>query len=577
MILSALSIFATLIFGAIAIVLSFKEGRTKKELLERERKQKQRLYEISILKEIQERIGYELDVEKITDVIIGSLRNFFPYSLASSLFIKNDKLIFKAYLEEEVSHNFVEHVKKGMLASLSQLLEIPLPLKIEETLLGALINDANPNPLSSLFHIPLTTGGLFVGLISVASTKPGLYKEDEMTILYQIANQASSALSKLQNLLETEKGKLAATIASLADGVFMVDTENQLLLINNAAKNLLKVQKESPNIFDIINAFSQKYNLAEKIQETISQNKLIEEKELKIADKTVQIFVTPVVDAKINKVLGASILLHDITLEKQLSSLKEDFTNMMVHELRAPLSAIKGASDLMAATTIDKEEQNKFLNIVSEQSGILLNYVSSLLDAAKIESGSFAVEKTPNDIKRLIEKTVETFLPAAKLKNIEVVALFAEDLPMILYDSSRINQVLNNLLSNSLKFTPSGGKIKIEVLKEADPRFVTVSVSDTGAGIPKEKQAGLFSKFSQAQDLRSEKGTGLGLFIVKGIIEAHGGSVFLTSAVNQGTTVSFTLPASPKLQRGEPVGENKTVSDDLEETPRSPIFGTPLN
>ncbi|MBI2622516.1 MAG: hypothetical protein HYW64_00240 [Candidatus Levybacteria bacterium] len=139
-------LLATLIFGSTAILLSFREEKTRKLLKEHEQSQKQKLYETEILREIQDRIGYELDVEKIIDVITGSLRNFFAYSTASSLLIKDERLVFKAYVEEKVSRVFIEQVKKAMLASLSAILEKPPTLPVDESISGVVLDDQNTLP-----------------------------------------------------------------------------------------------------------------------------------------------------------------------------------------------------------------------------------------------------------------------------------------------------------------------------------------------------------------------------------------------------------------------------------------------
>lgn len=546
------SISFVILFGVISVFLSKKERSAKRELIDRERNQKQRLYEIAILKEIQERIGYELNVEKVIDVITGSLRNLFPYSTSSSLFVEKDKLVFKTYVEESVSHEFIDQVKKNSINSLTALVETPLPKDIDESISGVVLDDTNNAPLSSFFHIPLVINNNVVGLINVSSTKPGLYKEDEMTILYRITNQASNALSRLQQVLNTEKGKLMSLIGSLADGVFMLDVNNQVLVINDAAKKLLKMNKDNIDILDVIGLLPKEYDFIGKIKEATTQNKTIEEKEIAVDGKTVQVFITPVSDKNTNKVIGVSVLLHDITLEKNLSRLKEDFTNMMVHELRSPLTAIKDASSFIISNAdLGKEESEKMLHIVNDQSKVLLEYVSSLLDAAKIEAGRFVIQKKQGDIKNTIQGTVQVFTPVAKTKKVELSTIIDDNLPMVSYDPIRIGQVLNNFLSNSLKFTPEGGKITVSVKSQArgaNENEIIISVSDTGIGIPKEKQGQLFSKFAQVsqssgqQPLAPQSGTGLGLYIAKGIIEAHGGSVSLESEEGQGTTISFTLP-----------------------------------
>lgn len=574
--LPVISAISTIFFGILAIIFSFREEKARKTLKEKEQDQKHKLYELSIIKEIQDRIGYELDIEKIIDVIKDSLPNFFSYSAVSSIVIKENKLLFKIHLQEGVNQVFIEKVKKGMIASLNALVSAS-PVESEDYISGLPLNLSNDLPPSSFFHIPLIVSNNVVGIITISSTKPDLYKEDQMTILYQITNQASNALTSLQTVLTTEKGKLISLITSLADGVFMMDTNDRLLVINQAAKNILHIQKDKPTVLDVVSTLPSRYNFADKIQKSISQNIRIEEKEVIVEDSVIQVFITPVLNdlqSGLNKnespkVLGASVLLHDITLEKNLAQMKEDFTNIMVHELRAPLTAIRGASKLLLSDgdKINKDQNIGLASIIYDQSQKLLEDVSSLLDAAKLESGRFTIEKAPTDVKKLIADKIQVFSPQAQNKEIILVSQINESLPIISLDSFRLGQVLNNLISNSLKFTPKGGRITIsakeikkqEVAGGIQP-FIEISVSDTGIGIPKDKQDKLFSKFSQINhpgtiikeisNTEAERnsfhnaglGSGLGLYITKGIVEAHGGVIYLDSDIGKGTSISFTIP-----------------------------------
>lgn len=597
-----ISILTTIIFGLIAIFFSIREEKHKKALLSKEDKNKQRLYEISILKEIQDRIGYELDIERVVDVVTGSIKNLFPYSTSSSILIKEDLLVFNTYIEESVSHAFLNQVKSSMLASLSAISEAPLPTEIKEHASGVVPDDTNTFLPASFFQIPLIINDKVVGLLNISSTKPGLYKEDEMTILYRITNQAASALSKLEDVLSTEKGKLLAMIASLSDGVFMLDKNNQLLVINQAAKNFLGLEKVNLSIIDILSAFKINFDIAPKLEESVLQKKTIEAKEVKIGNKTIQIIISPVIEENKNTVIGVSVLLHDITLEKNLAQLKEDFTNMIVHELRTPLTSIKGASELLVRSPVKLTdiEQARLLHLIQEQSHRLLDEVSTLLDAAKMEAGRFSIEKTPGDIRQTIYEKVQMLSPQAQAKHITIATDLDQHLPSAVFDHFRIGQVITNLVSNSLKFTPEGGKIIVKVSRvpqvpqvsrgvdeeardtrdtldtRGTPNFITVSVSDNGIGIPKEKQETLFSKFSQVIHDRPDivklaQGTGLGLYIAKGIVEAHGGHIFLESEEGKGTTVSFTLP----IVKTEPASKGVPLRGYA--TPPSQIFHSVVN
>ncbi|MBI1919439.1 GAF domain-containing sensor histidine kinase [Candidatus Microgenomates bacterium] len=555
MITLLLFIASLTIFALLSIYFARQEEKTRqektKQLLEkREKELNRRLYETAILKEIADRIGYSLDVEKIVDIITGSLRNLFPYSTASSLMVTPEALTFKTYVEENVSNAFVNEVKNRLLTSLEALLNQTLPEKVNESISGVVLDDNNKNPLASFFNIPLVINEQVVGLINVASQQAGLYQEEEMSILYRIASQASQAVSKLESILETEKGKIMAMISSLADGVFMVDVDTKLAVINPKALSMLRITSSSPTIFDIIDSLTGKFDIRTKIEEAIIKNKLVAVSELKISDNLfTQVLITPVVDKK-GLSLGAAILLHDITAEKTLSQMKEDFTNMMVHELRAPLTAIKQAAALILDKTIalEQEKKEKFIGIIRESSENLLAEVSDLLDAAKLEAGRFSINPLPADISEVIGEQVQFFTPLASNKQVNITFDIEPNLPEIYFDRARIAQVLNNLLSNALKWTREGGRVNIRAFAENGE--IKVGVSDNGPGIPADKKSALFSKFSQVRPQGSSGpagGTGLGLYITKGIIESHGGKIDLESEVGQGTTVTFSLPQKPVL------------------------------
>ena len=212
-----------------------------------------------------------------------------------------------------------------MLRSLTSLIG-NLPTEIQENLEGVPLDEINKLGVASFFNIPLVIGNDFVGLINVSSKEKHFYKEDEVTILYQIVGQASNALLKLKNVLETEKGKLTAMISGLADGVFMVDTSGNLMVINKAAKSFLTVHADTPTLTDVLVAIGKQYNLADRISQSLKENKPIEEKEVDINDKVFQLFITPVLEVNeegLSKPLGALILCMTSRLRKPSLPLKK--------------------------------------------------------------------------------------------------------------------------------------------------------------------------------------------------------------------------------------------------------------
>lgn len=546
LLITIIAIAVTIIFGIAAIIYSIREEKAIKKLVENELQQKHRLFEVTMLKEIQDRIGYSLEIEKVVDVIIGSLDTLLTYSTVSALVFDDNNLEFKTHLKEGVSRQYVELLKVAMLQSYVAIEATNAPMLSDGNISGVALDDLNHLMPASSFTIPLIVNDRVVSILNVSSTKMNAYTEAEMTTLYKIAAQASEALSRLENILSVEKGKLMAMIGSLADGLFMVDVNGKLSVINDAAKNFLGIPKDNPTTIDLLSALPNTYDFSSKIQRAINHKRQIEEKEVTIEQKIFQIFITPVFDVSITtekKVIGVSVLLHDITLEKSISKMKEDFTNIMVHELRSPLTAIKASSELLMAPPgpLAEEEKTKIIGLISEQARKMLDEVSLILDAAKLEAGLFTIQKLPGDLKRLLNERIQVFQAQAHEKFIKLDVQIDPSIPSFNFDPIHIGQVINNLISNSLKFTSSGGTIKITAKPAINS--VIVSVSDTGAGIPKDKQHLLFTKFTQLSGAaHGAVGTGLGLYIVKGVVEAHDGTVNLDSEEGHGTTISFTLP-----------------------------------
>jgi signal transduction histidine kinase len=234
----------------------------------------------------------------------------------------------------------------------------------------------------------------------------------------------------------------------------------------------------------------------------------------------------------------------------------------LVHELRAPLTVIRGATDMFLSDPMlcSKDQGKEILTTMRHSSEDMLSMINDLLDVYKIEAGKFQVLKTRNNLADIIHDRVVFFSQLAKAKGISLSAQITDHTLTANFDRERISQVLNNLLSNAIKFTSASGRVIVTATKINSPsevpwRFspvasltltnlpaLLVAVSDTGTGIPPENMQDLFSKFKQLHALDDRGSSGLGLAIAKGIIESHGGRIFLESRPNEGTTVYFTIP-----------------------------------
>lgn len=231
---------------------------------------------------------------------------------------------------------------------------------------------------------------------------------------------------------------------------------------------------------------------------------------------------------------------------QEFDEMKGNFVSSISHELRSPLTAIKGYVEQLLKDRAGKltDSQREYLTIVKNNTARLNGFINDILDLAKIEAKQLELRYEAVQIRTLVDELVTLYKFQAEEKSVTLLYRIPSSLPFVKMDQDKIRQVFTNLLSNALKFTPELGTVSITV--EEKGRELVCHVADTGLGIPKEDQPYIFDKFRQSQSVQSRaktvKGTGLGLAIVKGIIEAHGGKIWVVSQVDHGTTFSFTLP-----------------------------------
>lgn len=563
----------TLFFGIIAIYLIYQSEKEKKEALLANQQTEKQLKKFQILHDIEQKIDHSHSVEDLLSLVVDQISLLYPHTTASYLLVNDQKAILKTRLFDSTNKAFLLDVKRHMLASFATLSRAKIPEKISEELSGMPLDDQNLSTVASFYAVSLVENDKIIGLLALASDEENLYKEDEMQSLHDIIDHSSLALSKLNQIAHPLHNIYMPLFENLAHPVFVFDTSFNLSLSNLAARKLF-LSTDFKDAEDVAKLFKEPVILLLKLKDCQTNNRPIQVKDMQIGHKNIKIFLTPIHNNK-GEIWGVSMLLIDQTEEKTSAKLKDDFQAMVVHELRAPLASIRSAAELLLAQDgkLSDDDQKKLLSLIESQSKRLLDDVSSILDSAKLEQKKFSIEKSPVDLKVLLSKSFEEFIPQAKEKQIELRFDIPQNLPKVEMDPLRIEQVITNLLSNSLKFTPRHGQVNLTV--QLTDGAIKIIISDTGVGIPKEKQADLFSKFFQVthpnfptdsaylmEKAKTEKlpsavsssyhtGTGLGLFIVKGIVQAHGGMVGLESEPDKGTKVWFTLPLQSKTQRTE--------------------------
>lgn len=530
----------------------------------RERELSKRIYESEVLREISEKIGYSLNTQKIIEIIIGSLNKLLTYSAVSYLSVEeNGKIKFYSNAREAVGKSFIGEVKSRMMAAFSQMTREPLLDSEIEDAVGGIVTEEDENcELSSYFNIPIVVLGKVVAIINVASTRHDEYDEKTTDVLYRIAKHGSQAVTRLLEIMENEKGRLTQAVESLSDGLLMVDNEFRLVLINKRLCHILNVGHQA-TLMDVVHALSGKLDIRTMMEAASNfEDEKIKPTEIAVGNYYLQVYATRVVDQKTLKPMGLVVSFHDMTDAKSLERLRSEFMAVMVHELRAPLTTIKSTVELIDEdpSLMSPQELKHHLEVIESTSQSMLELVNDLLDVAKLEAGKFEVVSEDGDLSEIIYERVEAFRPVAEAKNLKLIVTIDNDLPTASFDKTRMRQVLNNLLSNSIKYTQAG-QITVKATSElvdSQPVDILVTVADTGIGIEKDDRDKLFSKFGQLKSGIKQaelKSSGLGLFIAKGIIEAIGGKIWVESAgPGLGSSFYFTVPlGNTKEEHEKPI------------------------
>ena len=345
---------------------------------------------------------------------------------------------------------------------------------------------------------------------------------------------------------EEEKSKTLAIIQNFTDGLLVFDKEGKVSLINPQAENFFKV-KGKEVIGKSILELSQFPDFKLMVEAVGKELKGIFRKEVPIREDLI-LEVTTVPTMREEEKIGTLMILHDVTREKAIERMKTEFVSISAHQLRTPLSAIKWTLKMFLDGDLGEltKEQREFLEKTYQSNERMINLINDLLNVARIEEGRYLYRPVLADIVPICQSVIDSYKEEIEKKNLKFEFKRPKELPKVRVDIEKISLAIQNLLENAILYNLPGGKIEISLkLKENKIEF---SIKDTGIGIPKDQQRRVFTKFFRAPNaMRMEtEGSGLGLFITKNIIEAHGGRIWFESEEGKGTTFYFTLPVAQK-------------------------------
>lgn len=372
------------------------------------------------------------------------------------------------------------------------------------------------------------------------SRKVKVYGNDEMGQLAIAFNHLTNQLQESQSTTESERRKLASVLSNMTDGVIATDRKGRVSLINDSALDMLRTTRELVLNRPITSVLSleKEYTFEDLIdlKESLSLDFSTEEEPyiLRAAFSVTQ--------RETGYVTGLIAVMHDNTEQEKIDMERREFVSNVSHELRTPLTTMRSYLDALAEGAWQNEEiAPKFLHVTQTETERMIRLVNDLLKLSRMDSEEYELNREFVDFNKFFSAIIERF-EFSKSQSVQFQRQFADESLFVEIDPDKMTQVIDNIISNALKYSPDGGTVRFGIEKAEDD--ILVSIADEGMGIPQDMVKRIFDRFYRADRARSRAmgGTGLGLAIAKEMIQAHGGTIWAESEEGKGTTIFFTLP-----------------------------------
>jgi len=394
-----------------------------------------------------------------------------------------------------------------------------------------------------------------IGVLHVMNKKRRQpFTEEDARLLSTLARQASAIIQNARTFmtLVEKTTQLESTLEHMQTGVVVLDEEGRVLFCNPVARKIIGSPIDADLRHMDMNQAVKNTRIREIMLTSLRQHKPVNDEVTLLMPDELTFQMQAVAGGENNSEVGevgVVATFTDITSIRKLERLKTEFVSTVSHELRTPLTSIKGFISTLLGDTeeeFDLETRMEFYQIIDEECDRLTRLISDLLTISRIEAGrSLDLKIAPLELPALLNKTINTIRSSTDIH--EFALDIASEIPIIHADRDKVDQVVTNLLSNAVKYSPNGGIITVGAT--ASDNEVTVSVSDQGIGIPDDQLDKVFDRFHRvdSSDARQAEGVGLGLFLVKHLVEAHGGRIWVESVYSKGSTFSFKLPLQPVL------------------------------
>lgn len=571
----------------------------EQRVIERTRELEEEKDRLATLHAIASQVNQTLDLDQILNNSLEMLARIVQAEHASILLAEEDNpslLVTRAILGAKLTHDNVVRlaIGQGIAGWAAQHGQTVLVHDVAKDERWISIPGSTRKREGSMISVPLFVQGEVIGVMTLSHSRTHFFNEGHVRLLNACAGAIAIGINnanlfrmisaeaerryELLDRQQKETSKIAAILQSLLDGVIVCDLYGSVLSVNQAASRILHRPLEElvlGNLHDIIQRYLGNH-AAELPLDDLLRRPLSVTSEARtfsttavINGRTINVSLSPVLKADENEdeedddeLIGALLVLRDITREVEADRMKNEFIGTMSHELRTPMTAIKGFTQLLAMGGLGQlnDTQREFVNTIYSNTERMINLINDVLEITKIESGSIDLEWRSLHLAEALSGVIAELQPQIAQRQHQLTISIPPGLPLIRADAMRLHQILYHLLLNAIKYTPPGGKITIaarETLNVDLPepvrstlsdsrRYLLLSISDTGVGIRPEDLPRIFDRFFRTDNpLKVEAGgTGLGLSIVKPLVELLGGRIWVDSIVGEGSTFYIALPVA---------------------------------
>jgi len=405
-------------------------------------------------------------------------------------------------------------------------------------ILGVILSSTITNPIKEITkQATAVAEGNFDQQVKVQGT-------DEIGQLGQTFNFMMNRLKEALTLNEEEKEKLASVLTNMNDGVIATDDRGHVIVLNRRAKQILQTEEEATlgrEISEVLGIPMETIRefISGQVNTTLLDIELPDEEE----QLSVRITFTPI-HRRGEGLNGIIAVLQDVTDQEKLEQARREFVANVSHELRTPLTTIKSYLEALDDGAIEEPQlASRFINVTRSETERMIRLVTDLLHLSRLDSKQSMISKSSTSVSEMLEEVADRFSFQLRQRKIRISIQVEPGVQRLLLDRDKIDQVLDNLVSNAIKYTGDEGAIRLSA-RNIDRDMLEITVQDNGIGIPKKDLSRIFDRFYRVDKARSRNmgGTGLGLSIAREIVKAHGGTIALDSEFGQGTRVTFTLP-----------------------------------